>query len=161
MDNRVDKPAIEGRLWKALKTVVDRLSDGQVTWVLTGSMSFAIQALPFRPHDIDVQTDCAGAYEIEKRFRGLVARPVKWVDSGRICSHFGALIVQGVQVEIIGDIQKRLPDGVWTSPPDLASLRLFIEVMGVQIQILPLAYEVKAYEGMGREAMAKHLAQYL
>ena len=37
------------------------LADGQVNWVLTGSLAFALQGLPVEPRDVDVQTDQVGA----------------------------------------------------------------------------------------------------
>jgi hypothetical protein len=65
------------------------------------------------PHDIDLQTDVQGAYEIERRFSSQVSRNVGFSSTERIRSHFGSLLVEGLVVEIMGDIQKRREDGTW------------------------------------------------
>ena len=144
-----------------LRLIHDRLEDGEVTWVLTGSLSFALYSLPVEPRDIDLQTDAAGAYEIETRFKEHITRPVEFLSTQRIRSFFGAFRLEGVEVEIMGDIQKRLPDGRWTPIPNLVVLRKYLSVTGLQIPVLNLAYEAKAYTQMGRMEKAKMLRTWL
>ena len=91
-----------------LRMLHDRLRNG-VPWALTGSTSFALQGVPVSPRDIDVQTDEAEAYEIERRFAASVLRPLTFASTERIRSHFGALRIGGVTVEIMGGVQKRPP----------------------------------------------------
>ena len=69
--------------------------------------------------------------------------------SGNIRSHFGALEIGGVRVEIMGDVQKLLPDGSWEDPIDPAEHRLSVETEGIQVPVLNLAYECSAYEALG------------
>ncbi|MGQ9553762.1 MAG: nucleotidyltransferase domain-containing protein [Anaerolineae bacterium] len=37
-----------------LRHLCQALADGQVNWVLTGSLAFALQGLPIQPRDVDV-----------------------------------------------------------------------------------------------------------
>lgn len=73
-----------------------------MVWALTGSTSFALQGVPVVPGDIDVQTDERGAYVIQDLLRDKITRPVTLASSGQIRSHFGAVVLHGVEVEIIG-----------------------------------------------------------
>jgi hypothetical protein len=64
------------------------------------------------------------------------------------------LEVAGVKVELMGDIQHRLPDGAWSMLVDILALRRWLAWQGRQVPVLDLAHEARAYEGMGREAKA-------
>ena len=110
-----------------LRQLSTELKESRVNWVVIGSLSCALQGLPFEPHDIDIQTDKQGAYEIERRFSSQVSRKVTFSSTERMRSHFGALLIEGIVVEIMGDIQKRLEDGTWETPVDLRSQRQFIQ----------------------------------
>src|SRR5579884_315732 len=99
-----------------LRKIYARLVNTNIIWVLTGSLSFALQGIALQPHDIDLQSDEAGAYEIERRFSEFVVRKVTFSTAEKIRSHLGALSIDGIQVEVMGDISKRLDDGTWEEP---------------------------------------------
>ncbi len=143
-----------------LRQIVTKLQDGEVNWVLTGSVSFALQGLSLEPHDIDIQTDEQGAYEIERRFSSRVSRNVMYSAGERMRSHLGALLIDGIEVEIMGDIQKRLEDGTWEAPVDLNSHRCFVHFEGLQVPVLSLEYEAQAYQKMGRLERAEMLRRF-
>ncbi len=144
-----------------IRLLVEGLADGHILWALTGSASFALQGLPINPQDIDIQTDRLGAFEFQKRFEEAVVRPVELSSMGKIRSYYGALEFQGISVEIIGDVQKRLPDGSWSPVPDIALLRRYARLEGLKVPVLDLGYEVEAYELMGRPARAEELRQWI
>ena len=152
-----------------LRQLVHRLGDDSpedagrppVNWALTGSLSMALQGVPIEPHDIDVQTDAAGAYESERRFAAAVICPVAFSSAENIRSHFGALRINGLTVEIMGDIEKRLPDGSWEGPVDLARHRHVVSVAGMRVPVLSLVYEREAYLKLGRVERAALLARWL
>jgi hypothetical protein len=68
----------------------------------------------------------------------------------RICSHFGAFLIEGMVVEVMGDIQKRLEDGTWETPVNLRSHRQIVACDGMDIPVLSLEYEADAYRKLGR-----------
>lgn len=116
-------------------------------------MGMVLQGVPV--HDIDIQTDRAGAYRTEELFYEYLKRKVTFSSTDRIRSHFGCLNIRGIQVEIMGDIEKRLPDGTWEEPVDLRAVRHFIDVEGMRIPVLSLEYEYEAYLKLGRVEKAK------
>jgi hypothetical protein len=110
-----------------LEKLLTRLNREEITWALTGSACFALQGFNFVVNDIDLQTDKLGSYPIEQCFYNHVIEPVIFSSGDKKRSYFGALMSDGVRVEIMGDFQKRLPNGEWESPVDVESLREFHE----------------------------------
>jgi len=152
---------LQRRLLDALGCICAILNESEAVWALTGSMGFALHGIETPVHDIDIQTDRSGTYEIEKRLEQHVTRRVHFSETKSIKSHFGALRIDGVDVEIMGDIQKRLPDGTWEPPVDIRRHREFIEVNGLRIPALSIEYEVQAYETLGRMEKAQQLRCWL
>ncbi len=136
------------------------LHEQDILWAITGSTSFALRGLPFTPNDIDLQTDTPGAYAVEKALQPFVVRPVAFSGTERIRSHLGQLRVDGVKVEIMGDVEKWV-NGRWEPPPDLTKHREFIQFDGMELPVLSLAHEREAYEKMGRVETAVVLNQLL
>jgi hypothetical protein len=149
------------RHMSVLRTIYNRLSTTEVNWALTGSLSFALQGVPVDPNDIDLQTDEAGAYEVERRLAEFVVRPVALLITEKMRSHFGTLVIAGITVEIMGDIQKRQTDGTWSECVDLRCHKRFVEVEGMHIPVLSLEYEYEAYMMLGRVETAQLLQQSL
>jgi hypothetical protein len=152
---------IERAFVAVLSRLYHELQGSNVNWVVTGSLSFALQGLPLTPHDIDIQTDKAGAYEIERRFASSVTRKVMFSSTERIRSHFGALQIDGITVELMGDLQKRLPDGRWEDPVDLDRHRRFVAFEEMDVPVLSLEYEAQAYRKLGRVERAQMLQEAL
>ena len=135
---------------RVLRRVRGLLANTEVMWVLTGSLGLALQGVETDVHDIDVQTDRAGALELARLLAEYVVRPVVLKEDALVRSYLGAAEIDGVEVEIIGDIQKRPPGGRWGPPPDLARLAVTMEAGGFPVRVLPLEYERDAYRAMGR-----------
>ena len=145
-----------------LRQIYTRLKDSSINWAVTGSLGFALQNVPAAtPHDIDLQTDEAGAYEIERLLSEHITRNVAFSSAENIRSHFGALTIDGIKVEIMGDISKRLEDGTWERPVDLERYKQFVEVEGMQVPVLSLEYEYQAYLKLGRIEKAQMLQKLL
>lgn len=153
-------PELDDRYLDALETLATTLDDRSVTWALTGSTSFALQGVPLTPDDIDVQTTEDGAYAIEDAFSERVVDPVSFSESEAIRSHFGAIDLHGVRVEIMGAVQKRRDDGTWEPPVDVMDHRTVVDTGHVRVPVLSLEYEAKAYERLGRSERAARLAEY-
>ena len=150
---------IERAFVAVLSKVYHELQGNKVNWAVTGSLNFALQGLPITPHDIDIQTDEAGAYETERRFAFYIARKVVFSSTERIRSHFGALQIDGITVELMGDLQKRLPDGSWEDPVDLDRQKRFVAFEGMDVPVLSLEYEAQAYRKLGRLERAQMLQE--
>lgn len=144
-----------------LRQIATSLQESGVNWAVTGSAGQALQGVAIEPHDIDVQTDREGAYEIERRFSAQVSRKVRFSSGERIRSHFGALLIDGVQVEIMGAVQKLQADGTWEVEVDPGRYRRIISFADLQVPVLALEYEAEAYQKLGRLDRAELLRQAL
>ncbi len=152
---------IDSRFTRVLHQLHKHLPIDEVNWAVTGSLGFALQGMDVDVHDIDIQTDKTGAYEIERRFSQYVVRNVEFSSAEKIRSHFGELNIEGVKVEIMGDIQKRLPDGGWEDPIDIRSKTYFINYDGLSILVFSLEYESEAYYKLGRTEKAEQIRRFL
>jgi len=146
---------------KVLCKINTRLNITSVNWAVTGSFSFALQGVPVEPNDIDIQTDKRGAYEIERYFSEFMTKRVTLSSTEKIRSYFGELMINGIKVEIMGDIQKSLEDGSWENPVDLEHHKRVVQVEGMQVPVLSLEYEYQAYLKLGRVDKAEMLRNWL
>ncbi len=146
---------------KAIQTIYETLKDLDITWVITGSLGFALHGMEVEINDIDLQTDKDGAYRIEGAFRSNVIRKVKFSEAQGIRSHFGELRVHEVTVEIMGALQKKLPSGEWESPVDVEKYRDFIDFEAIRLPVLSLSYEEQAYRKLGRTEKADRIKEWL
>jgi len=144
-----------------LRIIYGRLQESPAQWALTGSLGMALQGMPIEPHDIDVQTDSEGAYEIERRLARWMVRPITFSEAERIRSHFGEARIYGTKVEIMGDIQKRLPNGSWEDPVAVTRYRRIVDVDGMAIPVLSLEYEYEAYTRLERHDRAGQIRRFI
>jgi hypothetical protein len=86
---------------------------------------------------------------------------VTFSSADRVRSHFGALCIDGIIVEIIGDIEKRTEDGCWEPAPDLQQHKLLVAVEDMQIPVISLDYECEAYHKLGRPERAALVQEWL
>ncbi|MGC8788215.1 MAG: nucleotidyltransferase domain-containing protein [Anaerolineae bacterium] len=152
---------IEARYFDVLRQIHARLKDSPIPWVITGSLGMALQGVDVAVHDIDLQTNAEGAYAIERCFPEYVVQPVRFSASERIRSHFGALEIGGIRVEIMGDVQKRLDDKTWEEPVSVERYRRWVEACGMRLPVLSLEYECQAYLQLGRKDKAEVLKKWL
>ena len=137
MDAKMNNSIGQNHL-NAFSKIYNHLYNSDINWVVTGSFAFAIQGIPVEVHDIDIQTDEKGAYQIEQGFSEFVTKNVIFSSGERIRSHFGALEIDGIKVEIMGDIQKMFDDGTWDNPVDLDHYKRFVNFNNMQIPVLSL-----------------------
>jgi len=152
---------LDSRYVAVLRRLYERLTGTRVNWAVTASCNLALQGLPVEVHDIDIQSDVSGVYAIEELFAGCVSRPWSFSASGRIRSHFGALTVEGIKVEIMADVEKQGQAGEWAGECDWIQHVFTVPVDGMPIPVLSLDYELRAYAAMGREAKARLIEQWL
>jgi hypothetical protein len=144
-----------------LQTICKTLYRVDMIWAVTGSLGFALRGIDVPVNDIDLQTDKFGAYRIERCFADQIVRKVTFSSSEKIRSHFGELRINGIKVEIMGALQKRLPDGNWETPVVIRNLRKKIHYQGLIVPVLSLKPEYEAYRKLGRFEKAELIRKYL
>jgi hypothetical protein len=132
-----------------------------INWAVTASCSLALQGVPVAVHDIDVRTTAADAYALEALFRPYQKRAVTFASTGIVRSHFGALEINGIDVEIIGDMQHRLADGTWEPIVDINRFKVWVALDDIELPVMSLPYLYEAYQLLGRTDKIEVLGRWL
>ena len=138
--------------WRAvLRRFAHRLNQAGISYKIVGGTSLALHGVPVGVRDIDVETSAAGAYRVEGLWADYVVQPVQLLESATYRSHLGRLSIDGVVVEVMGDIQR--PDGdSWTSTAALT--KTMVSLDGEPVPVPWLEEEILAYVRRGRLARA-------
>jgi len=141
---------IDSKIVKVLKLIESKLRGSGVRWVLAGSVSLALQGVNVSPNDIDILTDKEGAFEINRIFKDYEVKPVRFRRSRFFQSYFGEFEIEGVKVEVMGDL-KELVKGEWRSLSWRLSTSRIIEVEGIKLPVSPLEDQLKSYQALRRK----------
>jgi len=141
---------IDSKIVKVLKLIESKLRGSGVRWVLAGSVSLALQGVNVSPNDIDILTDKEGAFEINRIFKDYEVKPVRFRRSRFFQSYFGEFEIEGVKVEVMGDL-KELVKGEWRSLSQRLSTSRIIEVEGIKLPVSPLEDQLKSYQALRRK----------
>lgn len=149
-------PSRHGRALRELMATFDEL---ERPWALTGSTSFALQGVPLEPDDIDVQTDRVGALEMGRLLSEHSHTPISQHTSDSVRSWFGRFELAGVEIEIIGDLERRVGE-TWVGPIDVSDHLTTVDWEGLEVPVLELSYEAEAYAQLGRSDRARLLSEH-
>lgn len=119
-------------------------------WATSGSAALALQGVPVSCADLDLATTADGAPAVEQALAGDVIEPLGFRERGVIRGHLGRVKLVGIEVEVLGDIQNRQPDGTWTPPPRLSEHIHYVRLNEKPCPVLNLTYLRAAYTAMGR-----------
>jgi hypothetical protein len=140
---------------KVLSLLVDRVPPTQDLWALTGSAGLRLQGVDVSVNDLDLQTDAKAIYLLEKKLFEFMKVPVHLWEMEHTLSYHAQAEIDGLQVELLGDVRHRGVDSTWQSPVDIESVLVWVEWHALRIPVLSLTYEAIAYEKMGRTQKAE------
>lgn len=155
---------IDPKILKALQIIYPELTNPgrkPINWAVTGSLGMVLHGMQMDIHDIDIQTDKEGAYEIERRLVKYLVKLVHFKATERIRSYFGVFEIDGIKIEVMGDMQHMLPDQKWDSPVSLESIRDWVDYADMHIPVITLEHEAKACQKMGRTEKAETIKNFL
>lgn len=134
--------------WRAIvRRVAEQLIAAGIVYKVVGSTSLALHGVALTPHDVDIETDAGGAYAMQSLWPDAVVEPVALRTSAVYRSHLGRLEIDGMQVEIMGDMERREGD-IWVSTA--ASQVETVDLDGVPVRTSWLEEEALAYVRRGR-----------
>ena len=134
--------------WRpVLREIARRLAEAEVRYTVVGGTSLALHGLPLPVKDLDIETDSEGAYRFAALFEAHVVEPVMLRESRSYRSHFGKFDFDGVQVEVMGRLERREGDA-WV--PTEAVNTETVELEGVPVRVSWLEDETLAYIRRGR-----------
>ena len=147
--------SIDQKTISALLTLHDALKGRGVPWAVMGSLSHALQGLKTQPNDIDITTTRHGAHTIEQLLQPHATHPVTYSQADRVRSHLGELTINGITVQVIGDMETTTDNRTWTPLPD--DHPHIIMVAGAPIPVRTLEQEAQTYTRLGRTERAEKL----
>ena len=140
---------IPGDLIAVLGAISELLDKAGVRWILAGSLGLAIQGVAVLAHDIDIISDAAGAFKIGELLHDHVIKPVEWSEGEEFASYFGQVSLNGVLVEIMGDLQAWEGDS-WHDLSSRLENPVLVRMEGIVVPVSSLEDELKSYRSSGR-----------
>jgi len=140
---------------QVLSTLMALIPPTRYAWVLTGSAGLRLQGVDTPVYDLDLQTGKKTVYELEKNLKKFMKVAVHPWESEHTLSLHGQAEINGVTVELIGDIKHRQSGGAWDGPEDISKNRIWVTWRDHEIPVFPLNFEAGAYAKMGRIEKAK------
>ena len=137
-----------------LTFLLKEIPPAKYPWALTGSAGLRLQGLDIPVNDLDLQTDATTVFLMEKKLSAFMNVPVHLWETAHTLSYHGQADIQGLQVELMGDIRHRLADQTWTESLEIESVLVWVEWHGLEVPVLSLEHEALAYEKMGRTQKA-------
>jgi S-adenosylmethionine-dependent methyltransferase len=145
-------------LWRAvLRQIAQRLNQDGLHYAVVGGASPALHGVPLPVNDLDIETDAAGAYRFHALFSEHVVTPVSLRQDETYRSHFGRFNVDGIDVEIMGDLCRREGER-WV--PTAARTLATAALDGEPVRVSWLEEETLAYIRRGRLKRAAQCLPY-
>lgn len=146
---------------EAIKIIAEKLNPEKINWALIGSSNLALQGVDVEAHDIDILTDKEGALEMGKLLKEFTIEYVAYKESEKFKSYYGKFVINGVEVEIMGQLQNINPVGdLWSESTNLSE-KIYIKVDDMEIPAISLKQEYQAYLQLGRQEKAEKIAKVL
>ena len=134
--------------WRpVLREIARRLDEANVRYAVVGGTSLALHGLPLPVKDLDIETDPEGAYRFAALFETHVVEPVALKEGRSYRSHFGRFDFDGVQVEIMGRLERR--EGEAWVPTEVVNVES-IDLERTPVRTSWLEEETLAYIRRGR-----------
>jgi hypothetical protein len=152
---------IDPNFSSALHMLYDRLENSDLRWAITGSLGMVLHGMDLEIHDIDIQSDLEDAYLIQALFSHRMVEPVHDRRTEILRSQFGSFNFSGVQVEIMGGMQRKQPDNAWSDPIKVEEHSDLVVFEEMNLPVMKLDYEYHAYLAMGRMEKAQKIKAWL
>ncbi len=97
---------------RALSTILERLRDSSIEWRIGGSVALALQGLDISPRDVDLFLPSGDAARLMAETLGeFVESPPQWRTSEPFASYYGHCRIEGVEIDLIGELVIETPQG--------------------------------------------------
>jgi SAM-dependent methyltransferase len=135
-------------LWRAaLRKLALELQQAGIRYTLAGGANLALHGVPLPVKDLDLEMSAADAGCFQQRYAAFATMPVALRQDERYRSYFGRFEIDGVLVEVMGDLQRREGDA-WK--PTANQTREALDMEGVSVWAAWLEEETLANLRRGR-----------
>lgn len=145
--------------WRPVLAGIARtLGAAGVRFTVSGGAALALHGIPIAVRDVDLITDRAGICRFQELFSDQAVQPVCYLESADYRSYFGRFDVDGVQVEVMAELEWREGER-WL--PIAAATEMQVEVDGVPVAVAWAEEEFLATIRRGRMARAAQMLPHL
>jgi hypothetical protein len=123
------------------------LNEAGVEFKVVGGACAALHGVRIPFKDLDLEMSGEAAHRFQELFPAQILEPVGLSESPAFRSHYGAFDIDGVRVEVMGDLERRQGEG-WE--PTWTCTRALIDLEGQEIPVSWLEEEMLAYIRRGR-----------
>jgi len=142
------KPQIEIYKWqRALEIIALTLNAEKMNFKVVGGTVAALYGISTPVKDIDIELSAEDSYRFQELFAGYLIEPISLSDNGEHRSHFGKFEINGIPVDIMGDLHRR-EEGRWI--PTYTLTRAALKLNGIAIHVPWLEEETLAYIRRGK-----------
>lgn len=149
MNERIEL-RLQPKYLDALIIIFDLLKYQNITWSLTGSVSHCIQGVNISPRDLDIITTKSGGKIINLILEKYIKQKISYIESDKIRSYFGTMMINSVRVEVFAEIENRMVDNIWESHIDWDKNITIVSIRNRQIPVLSLEYEYLIYSKLNK-----------
>jgi ubiquinone/menaquinone biosynthesis C-methylase UbiE len=134
--------------WRAvLRQIAARLQSAGIPFRVVGGTAAALHGVPVPVQDIDLEMSAADVYRFHDIYAAHTIEPPALQESDAYRSHFGRYELDGVQIEVMGDLHRR--EGTrWV--PSFATTQTTLDIEGTPCSVSCLEEETLAYIRRGR-----------
>jgi SAM-dependent methyltransferase len=130
-------------LWRSVVVqLARRLQEAGISYKIAGGASIALHGVPIHVKDLDIEMSGPDAFRFQELFSEYVQDPVRFSEREQYRSYRGIFVLQGVQVDVMGDLQRREGDG-WV--PTATRTETIIHLEGMPISVSWIEEETLAY----------------
>ena len=148
----------EPPLWHAaLKIIAPILAAAHIDYKITGGTVAALYGIPTLVNDIDIEVSAEDAYRFQGLFINFLIQSVILSDNGEHRSHFGQFKINGVLIDLMGNLHRR-EENRWI--PSYTLTHDTVELNGTLIHVPWLEEETLAYIRRGKLQRAGQCLPY-
>jgi len=134
--------------WRAvLREIAGRLQAAGIAFKVVGGTAAALHGVPLPVRDIDLEMSTPDVYRFHDIYAARAAEPPALRESDTYRSHFGRYELDGVQIEVMGDLHRREANR-WV--PSFTTTQSTLDVEGTLCPVSWLEEETLAYIRRGR-----------
>ena len=150
-----------------VRHIIPAMFKAQQPWALMGSLASVLQGIDdYRPPDIDIVTSMEGAYIMEGcvSAEGATVRPVAKSSAGPYTSYFGVFEVNGIKVEVMGDLEIHVADAHLVASDHWSRWSERVRILHFRdkhIPVVPLEWQLVANAMLNRPERVSGISAYL
>jgi ubiquinone/menaquinone biosynthesis C-methylase UbiE len=144
--------------WRAvLRAIAQRLRADEIPFKVVGGASAALHDVPIPVRDLDLELSVPDIYRFQALYASHALEPAALCENETYRSHFGRYEIDGMQVEVMGDLHRRERDR-WT--PTWSSTQATVDLEGTPCPVSWLEEETLAYVRRDRLERAARCLPY-